>query len=470
MADALAQTAAHRFGLGEARLTPLQNDPQGWLLQQITAAPVAAHATLGNSADGLRAQAEFQRLRRTLRADDARSTELAFVEHFRARVQADLRARLATAAGSGQPFGERLALFWANHFTVSQAKASVRGLVGAFEREAIRPHTAGPFGLMLKAAVQHAAMLRYLDNDQSAGPRSRVAQRRNARAQDMGDTGAAKAGLNENLAREVLELHTLGVAGGGAAYGGWGGYTQADVTAFAAVLTGWRVPVQAVVQGGHDTVAFDPAWHEPGRKTLLGKTYAEGPEALNAVLQDLARHPSTARFLACKLARHVVADEPEPALVKRLERAYLDSEGHLGEVAKALVQAPEAWRPERQKLKTPEEFVLSSVRVLGLADTAFTRQADAGIGTLGQRVHAAPSPAGWPDRAEDWLGPEAVWKRVEWATALAGRVGRQTDARAAAQQAFGDTLNADTVQQLARAADGPQALTLWLMSPEFQRR
>ncbi len=327
-------------------------------------------------------------------------------------------------------------------------------------------------------------MLRYLDNDNSAGPDSAIVRRlaRRVALRPAGsDNNSAEqnvqrppriSGLNENLAREVLELHTLGVSGGGAAYGGWGHYTQADVTAFAAVLTGWRVPLGELLAnpGADQASRFDPAWHQPGRKTVLGKSYADGPEALTEVLRDLARHPNTARFVSYKLARHFIVDEPSPALVAQLERSWLNSGGHLPTVLTALVQAPEAWQPQQAKLKTPEEFVISTVRLLGLGESAFERAADGGIAQLGQRVHGAPSPAGWSDRAADWLGPDAVWKRVEWATRVADRVGRRVDTRLLAQDSLGPLLQGDTARQIERAADGPQALALLLMSPEFQRR
>lgn len=461
--------AAHRFGLGEATLAGVGDDAAGWLLAQVGPADAQRGQDLPDSAQALRAHAEFQRQRRAARASpDMRSAEQQFAAHFRGLVQADLRARLATAATTPRPFAERLALFWANHFSVSMAKASVRGLVGAFEREAVRPHIAGRFETLLNAAVKHAAMLRYLDNDQSAGPQSPFVRRRSARAPDS--AAPRIAGLNENLAREVLELHTLGVSGGGAAYGGWGGYTQADVTAFARVLTGWRVLQREVADGGTQAVVFDAAWHEPGPKTVLGRRYPEGPQALDLLLHDLALHPSTGRFLATKLARHFVADDPPPALVAALARSYADSGGDLAAMARTLVQAPEAWQPGARKLKTPEEFVVSTLRLLGLGEAALARQPDAGIAALGQRVQAAPSPAGWPDRADEWLGPDAVWKRVEWATRVADRAGRQTDARQLAQASLGPGLGEATQRQIQRAADGPQALALLLLAPEFQRR
>ena len=491
--DQAAALAAHRFGLGEPSLQGVGSNAAAWLLAQIGPAEPQRGSDLANGVEAVRRYTAFLRQQRAAVAAAAAVATVTTVatpqnmapgdaamrpepaprnEPLRQAVQADVRARLVTAALSTRPFNERLALFWANHFTVSLAKGSARGVVGAFEREAIRPHIGGSFNTLLQAAVTHAGMLRYLDNDQSAGPRSAIVQRLARRTREAGDRPPRVTGLNENLAREVLELHTLGVAGGGTAYGGWGGYTQADVTEFARVLTGWRVPQAEPVFGGNDDGAsrFDPAWHDPGTKTVLGRLFEAGAQALPAVLSDLARHPSTARFLSVKLARHFVADTPPPVLVARLEKAYLDSGGQLPALYRALIESPEAWLPQPAKLKTPEEFVISTVRLLGLGAQAFERAPDAGIAALGQRVQGAPSPAGWPDMAEEWLGPDAVWKRVEWATRVADRVGRRVDARALARASLGPLLSDDTVRQIERAADGPQALALLLLAPEFQRR
>ena len=466
-APAATAIAAHRFGLGEADLAVVGSDASAWLLAQIGPAEPQRGSGLVTGAQGLARQAEVVLAQRQPAMADA-ATPAAVAMPLRDIAQADVRARLTTAAASQQPFNERLALFWANHFTVSLAKASTRGAAGAFEREAIRPHIGGRFVDLLRAAVQHGAMLRYLDNDRSAGPDSTVVRRLARRA---GTAPPRLTGLNENLARELLELHTLGAAGGGAAYGGWGGYSQADVTALAAVLTGWRVPPPAALaEPGAASAWFDPAWHQPGPKQVLGRTHPAGPEGLESVLQQLAAHPSTARFIATKLARHLVADEPPPALVARLADTFLQTGGDLPAVYRSLVLSPEAWAPQPVKLKTPEEFVLSSARLLRLGDGLVQRAPDAGIGTLGQRLLAAPSPAGWPDRAEEWLGPDAMWKRVEWATRLADRLGGQVDARALASRSLGPRLTDHTARQIDRAADGRQALALLLLSPDFQRR
>ena len=453
--------AAHRFGLGEPSLEVVGGDPREWLTGQIGPADTPRGDGLLNTAQALaHVAAEREKRREAKNPPPGMTAEQVLAGHYREVIIADQRSRLLTAAATTRPFAERLQWFWTNHFTVSLAKGSARGLVGAFERDAIRPNIAASFDTLLVASTTHPAMLRYLDNSQSAGPNSAIVGRAAKRAARMGEE-ARVTGLNENLAREVLELHTLGAESARA-----GGYTQADVTSFARVLTGWRVALQ---EDDHSRI-FDPAWHEPGPKTVLGKTYAAGPDALRAVLHDLARHPATAHFIATKLARHFVNDTPPPALVDRLASTYLRSDTQLAPMYRELVRSPEAWLPQPAKLKTPEEFVISSARMLRLDRRLLERGDGGGILGLGQRVQAAPSPAGWSDRAEDWLGPDAVWKRVEWATRTAGRLGTSIDARALAAQSLGPLLSAPTRTQLDRAADGSQALALLLMAPEFQRR
>ncbi len=456
--------AAHRFGLGEPSLEAVGGDPQAWLSAQIGPADAPLGTGLLGTAAALDNVATELRARRTARAapPDSAASAPDLAGLYREVIAADVRSRLLTAASTTRPFAERLQLFWANHFTVSLAKGSVRGLVGAFERDAIRPNIAGNFETLLWAATTHPAMLRYLDNTQSAGPRSSVVAREARRAARL-EEGPRVSGLNENLAREVLELHTLGAD---SARGPRPVYTQADVTSFARVLTGWRVPLQT----GDPTRPFDPNWHEPGMKTVLGKAYPEGPEALRLVIHELAQHPATARFVATKLARHFIADEPPAALVDRLTLAYQRGNADLAGVYRELVRSPEAWLVQPAKLKTPEEFVLSAARVLRFDQRVFERGDALGIVALGQRVQGAPSPAGWSDRADDWLGPDAVWKRVEWSTRTANRLGNRVDARQLAAQSLGPLLSADTRTQIERAADGPQALALLLMAPEFQRR
>jgi len=461
-----AAIAAHRFGLGEADLGVVGSDARGWLAAQtLRADPPRGDGLLDTR--GALALIAAEREKRQLARNPplGMTAEQILAGHYRDATIADVRSRLATAALTTQPFAERLQWFWANHFTVSLAKGSTRGLAGAFERDAIRPHLFGRFETLLVASTTHPAMLRYLDNVQSAGPHSRVVALESRRAARREETPRV-SGLNENLAREVLELHTLGAEAARA-----GVYTQADVTSFAAVLTGWRVG-QETAWGSADP--FDANWHEPGSKTVLGHSYGEGPDALKQVLRDLARHPATARFVATKLARHFVADEPPPKLVERLSAVYLQRDGDLPAVYRTLIESDEAWSAQPAKLKTPEEFVVSTARLLGAGERMFARAEVANpaapINALGQRILAAPSPAGWSDRADDWLGPDAVWKRVEWATRVAERAGRVVDARRLAEQSLGPLVGSETAKQLDRAADGAQALALLLLAPEFQRR
>jgi uncharacterized protein (DUF1800 family) len=398
-------------------------------------------------------------------ADDARNPE-------RLLVVRDLQSRLMTAVQTQRPFAERLQWFWCNHFTVSMLKGSARGLVGAFEREAIRPHLAGKFEDLLWASTTHTAMLRYLDNHLSIGPDSEAAKRRGAARRRLGAAPpgvALPTGLNENLARELLELHTLGAQSARE-----GLYTQADVTALSAVLTGWHGQIRREGRFGASAgQLFEPALHQPGSKTVLGRSYPAGQEGLRLVVRDLAQHPATAGFIAHKLARHFVADEPPPELVSALRQRYLETGGDLPQVYRALIEHPLAWSEPCTKLKTPEEFVVSAARTLGMRKEAGAREAQLlvqAVISMGQRPQTAPSPAGWSDLAEDWMGPDAVWKRLEWATQVGERTGKVLDARRIAPQSLGALWSERSAQSLDRAADGAQAVALLLLSPEFQRR
>ena len=275
-----AAIAAHRFGLGEPDLGIVGRDAEGWLTAQIGPADAPRGTGLLDTRAALRLVGEEREKRQQAKNPPPGMTaEQVLAGHYRETIVADARSRLATAAATKRPFTERLQWFWANHFTVSVLKGSTRGLVGAFERDAIRPNIAGRFETLLVAATTHPAMLRYLDNWLSAGPHSRVVALEARRAARLAE-GARVSGINENLAREVLELHTLGAEGARN-----GAYTQADVTAFAAVLSGWRIARDPAADGA----LFDANWHEPGRKTMLGKSYGEGPDALRERATHMCR-------------------------------------------------------------------------------------------------------------------------------------------------------------------------------------
>lgn len=371
------------------------------------------------------------------------------------------RARLGATTPDG--FAERWALFWSNALTVSAVKFQSAVFIGQYEREAIRPHVFGAFADLLVAAEQHPAMLLYLDQAQSIGPNSPAGQRRSA-------------GLNENLAREILELHTVGADGG---------YTQADVTEFARALTGWSLEGQGARQPrrpnarraafladqpGADGFAFRPILHEPGERTVMGRKHGPAGEAQGeAILRDLATRPQTAKRLAHRIAAHFVADDPPPPLVAALETAWLSSNGRLDVVARALISAPEAWAPAPAKVKTPYEFIVSTHRALGTAPQR-PQGLQPPLVAMGQPAFSAPSPEGWPDTAADWAGPDALVKRLEWASTVADAARGQNEPVQIAEAALGPRLSDRTRTAVSRAESRPEALTLFLMSPEFQRR
>jgi uncharacterized protein (DUF1800 family) len=358
----------------------------------------------------------------------------------------EAKARIDAALGTDIGFVERLVWFWSNHFCVSADKGPVRPICGAFEREAIRAHVLGKFSDMLIAVESHPAMLLYLDNARSIGPNSIAGIFRGR-------------GLNENLAREILELHTLGVRTV---------YTQDDVTRFANVITGWSIvpPRLDPVRGGE--FDFNARMHEPGAQKVINKTYAEsGYEQGRAVLLDLARHPATANHVCEKFARHFVADQPPPALVERLTRRFRESDGNLKELAKALINSPEAWSAPRSKLKRPGEWIVSALRATGVTppDVRPVMQAH---NVLGEPLWRPPAPKGFSDHNADWA--DGLAQRLDIANQLARRVGALVDPQAVADAALGPLASRDTMQAVTRAESRPQALALLLMAPEFQRR
>jgi len=502
-----AAIAANRFGLGarprDAAL--IGSDPKGWLEEQVSSAKQSAPAQPNppESALVLQKLRDLEAVRQAAaqaRAAAGQPKKAAsgdngtpaaspgigedaikqFGQFSREHYLAQVNERHRRAIETDQPFIERLVQFWSNHFAVSADKALVGPLVGLYEQEAIRPHVTGNFYALLLAVERHPAMNIYLDNTTSMGAHSMAASLARSRGRELG--------LNENLAREILELHTLGVDGG---------YTQHDVTEFAKVITGWSIGgaigpgargAVKPTKGGNGQKAarspfgdggkpgefyFRPAMHEPGDKVVLGKTYKEsGVAEGEQVLGSLARSSATAKHLATKLARHFVADNPPDALVAHLADTYLKHDGELAPVYRELIRADDSWREPLAKYKSPNDFVISTFRALDHVPDNL-QPITAFLNELGQRPFTPGSPAGWPDTAASWDGGDALLKRIEWSGAVGKRVGgvagKAFDAGQLAASVMGPLSDA-TLAGIRGATDSGQALALLISAPEFQRR
>ena len=471
---ALAALALNRFGLGPrlGSIATIAADPRGAVLADLDRPRAGELAAPGlpSSGQAFRTVADANAERRArqitmAKAEEAkRQAEPSMREGGEATANAtaakmaaeavpnpgrqiylnEAKARIDAALGSEIGFAERLVWFWSNHFCISADK--IQSMSGAYEREAVRPHILGRFRDMLAAVESHPAMLFYLDNTVSIGPNSVAGINRTR-------------GLNENLAREILELHTLGVRSV---------YTQEDVIRFANVLTGWTLLPAADNPDHGGEFVFNRRLHEPGPQTILGKVYSEGGvEQGKAVLNDLAGHAATAKHVAGKLARHFVADEPPPMLVESLARAFQDTAGDLKEVAKALVASEEAWSLPPSKLKRPSEWVTAMVRAGG-GTTADPRRFTAGQATLGEPLWRPPSPKGYADDAASWI--DGMGQRLDIAHTYAERVAGALDPRFIIDSVLEATVSATTTEAVVRAESRQQALALLFMSPEFQRR
>ena len=475
--------ALNRFGLGGRPEDQPPSDPKRWLLQQLdrfeprpqALAEVPPRAQVIDQLGQYLAEQQMVARARRQAVPAAMPTGAAAMpqadpqanaakRYFRQAIQQDYlvmnSARLDSALTTSSPFVERLVHFWANHFAVSIDKLPVIGLAGLLEFEAIRPHVLGRFSDMLLAVEQHPAMLVFLDQAQSIGPESQAGMFAAMR-------GRKQLGLNENLAREIMELHTLGVRTG---------YSQADVTEFARALTGWTVsglgrgPAARLIGGSPGQFQFAALLHEPGARTIMGKRYDEEGEAqARAVLLDLAASPATAKHIATKLARHFAGDDPPPALVERLSKAYLASGGDLPTVYRTLIQSPEPWAPKPLKFKNPWEWTVSALRAVG-SNELDPKMAAGVLRQLGQPTWQPGSPAGWDDIAASWAGPDALVRRVEVAQRIGAKAASTIDARSLAEKLFPQSLSDATRTAIARAESPADGLALLLVSPEFVRR
>jgi len=474
-----AVVALHRFGLGarggaSGDLARATSDPRGFVKAELINANAALLESSGllstpALADRVFAyQAEIKQARVAAKLEVASSepadaamqptdTPAPSPEHqpqsppnvMQQTFRAEALARLQRANAVECGLSERLAAFWSNHFCISARKGELARIwAGSFEREAIRPHVLGRFGDMLKAVEQHPAMLFFLDNQQSLGPDSPAGQNR-------------RRGLNENLAREIMELHTLGVGSG---------YSQEDVTALARILTGWTFAGRQGRLGAPGSFIFNANAHQPGAQFLLGKTYQEdGVAQGEAALAELARHPATARFIATKFVRHFVADDPPPPLVARLCDVFQTSDGDLKALTMALIDSDAAWQAPLTKLRSPYDFLVATGRLLAHTPEDPTPTLG-GLNLLGQPLWSPSGPNGFPDSNAAWAAPEGMKLRLDIAARVASKAADLPDPRDLLELAFADAASPETRRAVERAESRQQALALLLMSPEFQRR
>jgi uncharacterized protein (DUF1800 family) len=477
-AKAEAALALHRFGMGPrpGSIAAIEADPRGALLAELERpdASLLMASALPSSSSAYRTVADANAKRQakaiiaTRQQKEAKAQQMSEATSMTegagqdasamaAKIAAEAvpdpgrpiyleEARIRTEAALGVEIGfvERLVWFWSNHFCISADK--IQSMSGAYEREAIRPHVLGRFADMLLAVEGHPAMLFYLDNLASMGPNSTAGINRTR-------------GLNENIAREILELHTLGVRSG---------YTQDDVIAFANVLTGWTLvpPGDNPEHGGEFT--FNPRLHEPGPQQVLGKVYEdEAVQQGRAVLRDLATHPATATHLATKLARYFIADAPPAPLVERMAKVFLETSGDLKETAKAMISSPESWTQPPKKLKRPSEWVVGMVRAAGVTQADPVRFT-AGQALLGEPLWRPSSPKGYPDDEASWI--DGMGRRLDVANNFAERVPGMIDPQDVIETVLGSTVSAEVMQAVGRAESRQQALALLFMSAEFQRR
>lgn len=405
------------------------------VLQRIRAFRAANRARREGEAG---AEAQYDTARNALR-DAARQT---------------LKVSFARIADAEAPLRERLTWFWADHFTISPQDRNGHAAAGAYIDDAIRPHITGPFSAMLKAVARHPSMLLYLDQHVSVGPGSRVAAR----------TGQ---GLNENFARELLELHTLGVDGG---------YTQGDVRAAAELLTGLSLNMR-------DGFLFRENAAEPGPETVLGQSFgSDGPAQLSDIddfLEDLAARPETARQLARKLATHFYAEDPPAELTRALETAYRESDGDLGHMTHALTTHPLTARAPLAKAKTPMDIVgstlvalgVSGADVMGLSPRDLRRYFVQPLTLMGQPFMRPSGPDGWPEASAHWITPQGLAARINFAATVAERAAPENiDPRAFLEQCLGPLASERLRFAVSAAETRMDAIALVLASAEFNRR
>ena len=455
MSVSFKTTAAVRYGYGlSPRIAP-PDDVSSMLTRMAGPDEIAAAYPIKPFPVRFQEERELGKLRKARRQNEV-NAEQTYKDALHAASREQLREMRLTfmrAAFSPDGFRERLVQFWADHFSISARGKGLRFVASSYVEDAIRPHVTGHFRDILKAASLHPVMLTYLDQTSSIGPNSITGKKRNR-------------GLNENLAREILELHTLGVGSA---------YSQKDVRQFAELLTGLGVNRKTGFQ-------FRPQWAEPGAETVLGHAYGGSGKAtladIHAALDDIASRKDTALHIARKLVVHFVSDKPDKKLVDHVLQAYLATDGDLMAVYSALLEHPRAWSNFGQKAKQPFDFMASSIRAMDVDPGEIanmrgrnTRLYFAGpLQIMGQPFHQPGGPDGWPEPIEDWITPQGLAARVEWALIVAGQLGRQIDPPAFARIALADAASDKLITAAGVAESRREGIALVLASPEFNRR
>jgi uncharacterized protein (DUF1800 family) len=443
----LANIAVNRFGYGarEDEFEQALPNPKQWVKSQLT--PVSFDNSLPSSSDIFIVHSKYLKEKKQLKnKKESNEKQKKMMGNSPRAALKDMSVdTLQRAISSSNSVSWRLLDFFSNHFSVTAQGRLMTGLSATLEREAIAPNMLGNFGDLLLAVEQHPAMLIYLNNEKSFGPNSRMAKKR-------------KKGLNENLAREIMELHTLGVNGG---------YTQHDVIELAKAITGWSVkrPDKEKDTG----FIFREYGHEPGTRKLLGKSYPQdGLSQGQKMLTDLAMHPATAKYICYKIAHHFVSDIPSNTLLDKMENTWMKTEGNLTQVMNTLFDSQESWQAGTKKFKTPRDFVISTHRALSEKNIV-DKWLLSSLTNLGQQPFNAGSPAGFSDDYQDWLGGNALMARIDW-SARVSQSRKRVNTEEVMNSTLGDSISMNTYQAVMRAESRQQALTLLLMSPEFQWR
>lgn len=453
-----ATVAQVRFGFGAAPGRPAPQDAQAILSALAGPDLLQARWPGPDTRVGLQASEDFHRLKKDF-ADNRPGAALAFRQH-KAKLNnflvGGLQIALARAVEDETGLRERLWAFWRDHFTVQGKRRQDVALAVSHGEAAVRPFLTRSFPEMLRAAVTHPMMLIYLDQVNSFGPNSKLAMKRPDR----------KLGLNENLAREVMELHTLGVGGS---------YTQDDVRQLAELFTGMRVTAG-------EGLTFAPLLAEPGTEHVLGRDWGGDPAKLGdiyAVLDMLALHPDTARHLSRKLAVHFVGPDPDPALIAAMADTYTGAKGQLLPVYEVLLSHPAALRPDFVKVRQPFDFIATAMRALGMDGDAVMAldgkaMRDAGywpMRDMGQKWLAPPGPNGWPEESEEWIAPQQLSARINWALRAPQVLGVPVeDPVGLATRALGPRLTETVATMVPRAETRAEGAALVLASAEFNRR